>query len=98
MEFVVLLGKEPSDWADDGGQEDSKQALKIYQTRIVFYNKLLENAYNAYNAYVEQRRHKAYLESVIKDIEDYDPLSPNGDIEMRDYAGRSPVTRVIGRE
>ena len=76
IEFVVLLGREPSDWADDGGQASSTGALDSYQSRIVFYEKLLDDAYNAYSAYAEQRRHKAYLESVIKDIEDYDPPTP----------------------
>ena len=77
MEFVVLLGREPSDWADDGGQDSSTRALDSYQSRIVFYEKLLDDAYNAYSAYVDQRRHKVYLEGVIKDIEDYDPLDPD---------------------
>lgn len=73
VELIVLLGREPSDWDDDGGREASTGALEYYQSRIVFYDKLLADAHSAYGAYVERRKHKAYLEKVIKEIEDYDP-------------------------
>lgn len=71
MEFVVLLGREPRDWSDDGGQEASTRSMEHYHTRIVFYERLLDEAYSAYNAYTRKIEHKAYLENVIKDIEDY---------------------------
>ena len=73
VEFVVLLGRKPSDWSNPGGRERSTNILREYNARIVFYDKLLNDAYEAYADYTEQRRHTTYLEGVIRAIEDYAP-------------------------
>ncbi len=74
VEFVVLLGKEPPEWSNVGGKGRSIDLLRrIYNARIVFYDKLLNDAYEAYADYTKQRQHTTYLEGVIGAIEDYAP-------------------------
>ena len=73
VEFVVLLGKKPSDWADYNGRTISNDLLRPYNARIVFYDKLLEDAFRAYSDYMKRQQTVTQLSKLIQAIEDYAP-------------------------
>ncbi len=68
----MLLGKEPKEWNSSDGKESSTKALQAYNTRIVFYDELLTNAYKVYSEYLEKRKVADKLAEVMKAIDDYD--------------------------
>ena len=78
VEFIVLLGKPPSDWSDhpDKARESIAQLRSSYNARIVFYDKLLADAYKAYKDYIEHNKSVTYLSNVIRAIENYAPPTP----------------------
>ena len=73
VEFVLLLGRKPTDWSNKGGRERSEKMLRSFNARVVFYDKMLNDAYERYADYRKNRKRVSYLESVIEAIEDYAP-------------------------
>lgn len=76
IEIVLLLGKEPQEWQDAVRKEKAVESLKLYNGRIVFYDQLLKDAYEAYKDYLEKRTVVDSLAKVIQAIDDYAPSSP----------------------
>ncbi len=78
VEFVILLGKPPSDWSNypDSEKESIDQLRSSYNARIVFYDQLLDNAYKAYKDYMKHNKSVTYLANVIRAIENYAPPTP----------------------
>ncbi len=50
VEVVCVLGKHPSDW----NKEQKRNSLNVQNIRVVLYDELIEQAYNAYSAYMEK--------------------------------------------
>lgn len=75
VEFVVVLGKRPSEWRTEDGERRSRKHLETYNARIVFYDRLLEEAEEMYTDYLKKRQAVTYLAEVIRNIEDYAPTS-----------------------
>ena len=73
IEIVLLLGKEPQEWGDRIREGPAIKALQGYHARIVFYDKLLEDAYQAYNDYLRQRTVVDHLANIMRAIDDYAP-------------------------
>lgn len=73
VEIVLLLGKEPAEWANLGGRERAEQVLRTYRARIVFYDRLLRDAYSAYDDYMKGRQVVDRLAEVMRAIDDYAP-------------------------
>ena len=73
VEIVLLLGKEPAEWANLGGRERAEQVLRTYRARIVFYDRLLKEAYSAYEDYMKGRQVVDRLAEVMRAIDDYAP-------------------------
>lgn len=73
IQFVVLLGKEPSDWTSAAAKSRSHEALKVYSARVVFYEELLRNARQTYQDYMRSRELVDKLHEIIQAIEDYAP-------------------------
>ncbi len=76
IEIVLLLGKEPQEWQDTVRKEKAVESLKLYNGRIVFYDQLLNDAYEAYKDYLEKRTVVDSLAKVIQAIDDYAPSTP----------------------
>ena len=76
IEIVLLVGKEPREWRDTREREPAIGVLEQYRARVVFYNKLLDDAYKAYKEYLEQKAHVDRLAELIQAIDDYAPSSP----------------------
>ena len=75
IEFVLLLGRKPTEWASARGRERAERALKVYNARIVFYDQLLKDAYTAYYDYIKKKRIVDRLAEVMQAIEDYAPTT-----------------------
>lgn len=73
VEIVLLLGRPPTEWRDEIERQQALKALEQYNGRIVFYDRLLEDAYKAYTDYFKQRKVVDRLAEVIKAIDDYAP-------------------------
>ena len=78
VEIVLLLGKEPAEWANLGGRERAEQVLRPYRARIVFYDQLLRDAYSAYDDYMKERQVVDRLAEVMRAIDDYAPPDEAG--------------------
>lgn len=73
FEIIVLLGKEPQEWKDTGNKKRAIGVLKEYKARVVFYEKLLGDAYDAYQNYMQEMNDVDTLTKVMKAIDDYVP-------------------------
>ena len=75
IEIVLLLGEEPQEWQDEIRKDSAIGALKQYNARVVFYDQLLNDAFEAYKEYLQKRDDIDYLTTVIQAIDDYAPSS-----------------------
>jgi len=71
IEIVLLLGKQPTDVRDAVSKERAIKTLEVQNARIVYYDKLLENAGRAYRDYFEKRKLVDKLAEVMAAIDDY---------------------------
>ena len=73
IEIVLLLGTEPREWNDETRRTPALGTLRQYYARIVFYDQLLNDAYDAYREYLDRRLHVDRLAKVMQAIDDYAP-------------------------
>ena len=73
IEIVLLLGTEPREWNDETRRTPALGTLRQYHARIVFYDQLLNDAYEAYREYLDRRLHVDRLAKVMQAIDDYAP-------------------------
>ena len=85
VEIVLLLGKEPTEWANLGGRDRAEQVLRTYRARIVFYDQLLREAYSAYDDYMKGRQVVDRLGEIMRAIDDYAPPT-EAEVADRDEA------------
>lgn len=76
VSIVVLLGKEPSDWTTNENRRRGQESLKIYNSRVVFYEQLLRDARQTYQDYMNSRDLVDKLDEIIRAIENYAPDEP----------------------
>jgi len=69
MEFICLLGNEPTDWARAGGEQRSVEMLKMVDARIVFYQTLLQNAYGSYKSYLEKQTQAGRVFKLVQELD-----------------------------
>lgn len=73
IEIVIVLGKEPKEYADADGKQLITEQLKLSDARIVFYDQLLANAEKSYRDYLTHRGVVDTLGAVIDAIDNYAP-------------------------
>jgi len=71
IEIICLLGKEPPDWKEEGGRQESEDALATVGARIVMYQKLLDDAYAAYGLFLKERAKVGRIAKLVESIETY---------------------------
>jgi hypothetical protein len=67
LEFIVLLGKEPSDWQNYG--DEAANLLEAVDARIVYYTRLLNDANNSYLDYIERSQKAGRVFELIRQID-----------------------------
>jgi hypothetical protein len=69
VEAVCVLGREPPDWQNPRGRELSDGILSAGHARIVFYQQLIENAYEAYKSFLVHHETAGRLGKLIESID-----------------------------
>lgn len=70
VQVVCVVGKDLTDWKNDGGREKSREALRAYSTRVVMYQELVENAKQSYDEYLRANREVGTIRDVLSAMED----------------------------
>lgn len=70
FEIIVLLGNHlDGKNYDEDVYQATKQALKAYHCRIMYYDELLRNAQNLYSDFLEQNKNLSTLSDIINELE-----------------------------
>ena len=76
---VCIVGQLPTGWDNQKKREQDERSLEIYKIRILTYNELIDNAFNAYHKFMEAYESKSKLRELIDKVRTFDPnaLNPN---------------------
>lgn len=70
FEIIVLLGNHlDGKHSDEDVYQATKEALKAYHCRIMYYDELLRNAQNLYSDFLEQNKNLSTLSDIINELE-----------------------------
>lgn len=70
FEIIVLLGNHlDGKHYDEDVYQATKEALKAYHCRIMYYDELLRNAQNLYSDFLEQNKNLSTLSDIINELE-----------------------------
>lgn len=69
VEVVCILGNPPADWDTPDGKDRSLDILAANRARIVLYDGLIENAYQAYKSFMAQHQKAGRLTRLIESID-----------------------------
>lgn len=69
IEIVCVVGKELKDWKESNGEKESINQFKELDARVVLYEKLLKNAYQAYQEYLDKGEEAGRIFKLISSIE-----------------------------
>ncbi len=69
IEIICLIGKKCTDWNDEEAENESRNSLSSLDIRVVFYQKLIEDAYNQYKDYLEKKEETGRLSRLIDTID-----------------------------
>ncbi len=70
IEAVCVIGQKPTDWDTLEEEEKSKQSLAIEGIRILTYNQLIHDSYQAYIAYIEAAGKGNNIIDLIKKLDE----------------------------
>lgn len=71
VEIVIVLGKQPSDWADPGGETASQKMLDAHEARVIFYENLIDTSTKIYGDYLDHRKDVDKLQKLMAAIDDF---------------------------
>ena len=69
IEVVCLVGESRADWEDLEGIEQAKKTMAAEDARLVFYNQLIEDAYESYKVYTQKNRELGRIYNIINSID-----------------------------
>jgi Histidine kinase-, DNA gyrase B-, and HSP90-like ATPase len=72
VEVVCLVGKNLADWTNPDEENKSRRSLAEKSIRVVMYQQLIEDAYNAYKSYLEKRADTGRITTLIQSIEEHE--------------------------
>lgn len=72
IECIFICGKLPSSWKNTSTKEREQQALKAMNIRVLTYDKLIEQSYNAYKEYIDKERENGRILQILKEIDKID--------------------------
>ena len=70
IESVCIVGKPLVGWEDPSNEEDDRRMMNVKNTRVVTYQQLIFDAYNAYKEYMDTNKEKGELLDLIRKIEE----------------------------
>ena len=69
IEVVCLVGESHEDWDDPEGIEQAKTTMAAENVRLVFYNQLIEDAYESYQVYTKKNNKQGRIYNIVQSIE-----------------------------
>lgn len=69
IECIFICGKIPSSWRDTINKEKEQKALESMNIRVLTYNKLIEQSYNAYKEYMDKDQENGRILKILKEID-----------------------------
>lgn len=69
IEVVCLVGESREDWDDPDGIEQAKTTMAAENARLVFYNQLIEDAYESYQVYTKKNKELSRIYNIVQSIE-----------------------------
>ncbi|MCY3841643.1 MAG: ATP-binding protein [Gammaproteobacteria bacterium] len=73
IEAVCVVGRLPSEWTDEATRQSGEQSLRPLGIRVVTYDELIDNAYQAYGRFLEASASKSKLRELMDQIRTFDP-------------------------
>lgn len=72
IECIFICGKLPSSWNDTTNKTREQKALKEMNIRVLTYDKLIEQSYNAYKEYMDRDQDNGRILKILKEIDKMD--------------------------
>ena len=69
IEVVCIVGESHEDWEDPEGLEQAKTTMAAENARLVFYNQLIEDAYESYRVYTKKNKEQGRIYNIVQSIE-----------------------------
>lgn len=69
IEVVVLVGQPLEEWTTPESRKETEDMLRIAGVRVMMYQELLKNAYDAYQAFLQKREDLGHLRAVVEHLE-----------------------------
>lgn len=69
VEAIVILGADPVDWHNEKDAESGRKQLDAISTRVIRYDKMLDQAYRSYEQYAEKHKEAGRLSKVLASLE-----------------------------
>jgi hypothetical protein len=69
IETIVLIGRNLKDCTDETKIEESRRMLVAKDTRVIMYQKLIDDAYRAYGAFLDKNKKAGKLNRLLDEIE-----------------------------
>lgn len=69
IECIFICGKLPSNWKDSVNKEREQKALKECNIRVLTYDKLILQSYNAYKEYIDRDQESTRVLKILKEID-----------------------------
>lgn len=69
IECIFICGKLPSSWKDSVNKEREQKALKECNIRVLTYDKLILQSYNAYKEYIDRDQESTRVLKILKEID-----------------------------
>lgn len=69
IECIFICGKLPSSWKDSVNKEREQKALKECNIRVLTYDKLILQSYNAYKEYIDRDQESTRVLKIFKEID-----------------------------
>ena len=70
IEVICLVGKEPSEWGDSVGRQESENSLAAKNIRVVTYQQLIRDAEMSYKSYLAKAADKGRIKKLLDAIEE----------------------------
>lgn len=72
IECIFICGKLPNSWNDTTNKTREQKALKEMNIRVLTYDKLIEQSYNAYKEYMDKDQENGRILKILKEIDKMD--------------------------
>ena len=77
IEGVCIVGRLPKGWDKERTRSVDEQSLALYKIRVLTYEELIENAFNAYRKFIKIYESKSKLRELIEQVRAFDPNASN---------------------